>query len=130
MTNKEAAIWLLNLSADIGQAEHQSLWHYEQALTEIREMLEQDVPDTNIGKWISVSERLPEPNALDGNVVKYYLVQNEYGDMMVASLQQSPDGTVTWWEQMYHFGVGFTDVVAWMPLPEPWKGESDVGNQK
>jgi len=53
MTNKEAAIWLLNLRADIGKAQHSDLWHYEQALQEIQENLESDVPDTNVGDMIS-----------------------------------------------------------------------------
>lgn len=44
MTNGEAVNWLINLMADIGKAEHRELWHYEQALTEIREMLEQKDP--------------------------------------------------------------------------------------
>lgn len=40
MTNGEAVKWIINISADIGKAEHRDLWHYEQALYEIREMLE------------------------------------------------------------------------------------------
>lgn len=40
MTNREAVNWLINITADIGKAEHRDLWHYEQALSEIREMLE------------------------------------------------------------------------------------------
>lgn len=40
MTCGEAINWLINLSADIGKSEHQDLWHYEQALYEIRELLE------------------------------------------------------------------------------------------
>ena len=40
MTKGEAVNWLINISADIGKAEHRELWHYEQALSEIREMLE------------------------------------------------------------------------------------------
>lgn len=40
MTTKEAVNWLINITADIGKAEHRSLWHYEQALDEIRELLE------------------------------------------------------------------------------------------
>lgn len=40
MTNGEAVNWIINISADIGKAEHRDLWHYEQALSEIREMLE------------------------------------------------------------------------------------------
>ncbi len=52
MTNAEAVNWLINITADIGKAEHRDLWHYEQALYEIREMLE-DVPDINVGDMIS-----------------------------------------------------------------------------
>lgn len=40
MTNGEAINWLINLASDIGKREHKDLWHYEQALSEIREMLE------------------------------------------------------------------------------------------
>lgn len=43
MNNAEAVNWLINITADIGKIEHQDLWHYEQALSEIREMLE-DAP--------------------------------------------------------------------------------------
>lgn len=42
MTKGEAVNWLINLMADIGKAEHQELWHYEQALEEIRDMLEDE----------------------------------------------------------------------------------------
>lgn len=54
MTNKEAVNWIINLSADIGKSEHCELWHYEQALYEIREILE------STQQWILVTERLPE----------------------------------------------------------------------
>ena len=40
MTAKEAVNWIINIMADIGKSEHRALWHYEQALMEIREMLE------------------------------------------------------------------------------------------
>ena len=49
MTKGEAVNWIINLSADIGKVEHQSLWHYEQALSEIREMLENE--ELRTGKW-------------------------------------------------------------------------------
>ena len=41
MTNKEAVNWIINLSADVSKAEHRDLWHYEQALSEIRDMIEE-----------------------------------------------------------------------------------------
>ena len=76
-------------------------------------------------KWIPVSERLPKPNALEGKVRKYYLVQNKFGDMMVACFVGTSNGK-TWWEQMYAHAPIKDDIVAWMPLPEPYKeGEQD-----
>ena len=36
-------------------------------------------------EWIPCSEKLPKPNELVDNVRKYYLIQDEYGDMHVAS---------------------------------------------
>ena len=50
MTKAEAVNWIINISADIGKIEHQDLWHYEQALDEIREMLEAK-PERKAGKW-------------------------------------------------------------------------------
>lgn len=52
MTANEAVNWVINITADIGKAEHRDLWHYEQALTEIREMLESDVQTVRHGHWI------------------------------------------------------------------------------
>ena len=43
MTKPEAVNWIINLMADIGKSEHSELWHYEQALTEIKEMLESEM---------------------------------------------------------------------------------------
>lgn len=40
MTRGEAVNWLINIASDIGKAEHRELWHYEQALSEIIELLE------------------------------------------------------------------------------------------
>ena len=70
-------------------------------------------------EWVSCSERLPEPKETENLIAKYYLVQNEYGDMMVARW----DGKG--WEQMYQHEYLEDDVVAWMPLPEPYKAESE-----
>ena len=45
MNNREAVNWLINILADIGKVEHSDLWHYEQALTEIKDMLESEQPE-------------------------------------------------------------------------------------
>ena len=55
MTAKEAVNWIINIMADIGKAEHCDLWHYEQALSEIKEMLESQ-PEQKKGEWIKVME--------------------------------------------------------------------------
>lgn len=39
MTNGAAIKWLKNLKQDIGQLRHEDLWHYEQAIYEIIELL-------------------------------------------------------------------------------------------
>lgn len=78
-----------------------------------------------IDQWIPCSERLPEPNRHDAlNVDVYYLAQTEFGDMIVASYNESHEGT-KWWEQIYSYRIFDDEIVAWMPLPEPWKGEAE-----
>lgn len=71
-------------------------------------------------KWIPVSERLPESNQLIGKTRKYYLVQDEYGDMLTASYNKRADGFI-YWEQMYDIEPLHYEVVAWMELPEPYE---------
>lgn len=51
MTNGEAVNWLRNIAYDTGKAEHRDLWHYQQALFEIVEMLEGH-PERKKGRWI------------------------------------------------------------------------------
>ena len=68
-------------------------------------------------RWIPCSERMPKPKEYAYGVLKYYLVQNEFGDMMVCSW----DGK--YWSQMYQYKKIQDKAVAWMPLPEPWEGE-------
>lgn len=75
-------------------------------------------------RWIPCEVRLPKPNQLVGHVTKYYLIQDEFGDMMVASYQSNERGE-TWWEQMNSFHAIQDEIVAWQELPKPWKGEED-----
>ena len=71
-------------------------------------------------RWIPVDEQLPTPNVFIGNVQKYYLIQNEYGDMMVAAYRKNDSGH-TWWEQIYAYKSVEDKVIAWMSLPKPYE---------
>ena len=74
-----------------------------------------------VGEWIPCSERLPVPNEFDetGHFFKAYLVQAKNKTMYTALW----DGK--WWT-IWTRGTVIKNVVAWMPLPEPYK----VGDQE
>ena len=67
-------------------------------------------------RWIPVMEQLPTPNVFIRNMQEYYLIQNKYGDMLVACY----DGE---WEQIYNpeCYIDKDKVIAWMPLPKPYE---------
>lgn len=67
--------------------------------------------------WIPTSDNLPEKNEYVNHVCKYYLIQDEYGDMHVAHY------TGHGWISIDTFRVIESDVVAWMPLPNVYKSE-------
>lgn len=71
---------------------------------------------TTFGKWIPCSERLPEDDTL----------------MLVNYIDRRPDAVDIWigWHEMEnvwyidgeaHSREDGNEVVAWMPLPEPWE---------
>ena len=69
-------------------------------------------------RWIPVSERLPEEN-------KTVIASTKYGVYPEARYTKE-DG----WEWAYESGADYweeiaCDVLAWMPLPEPYKAESE-----
>lgn len=68
-------------------------------------------------KWIPVSERLPNQN-------ERFLVQYEDGGIDVARCSDvNPFWTNLKTDWHWVGTVQFAEVVAWMPLPEPWRGE-------
>ena len=111
MTNGEAINWIINISSDLGKAEHRDLWHYEQALSEIREMLE------SAQQWIPASEPPKETNFYWATVIDY-----DTKEPTVAQRWYYGEEDENEWES------GFAEpVLAWMPIewPEPYKGEKD-----
>ena len=84
----------------------------------VNEKMKDIVVERKKGKWIPCSERLPKADEYNGDVAKYYLVQNEYGDMLVARYTHSD-----YWKQIYQLKPISDEIVAWMPLPEPYREE-------
>ena len=75
-------------------------------------------------RWIPCEERTPK---IDMSYPHHedYLVQYESGDMDVASWSNVNRFWTDHVTEPYWNCVQFAKVVAWMPLPEPWKGEDD-----
>lgn len=74
-------------------------------------------------RWILCSERLPDHPENDD----YYLVtiQCEHYDGWDDYVTGFAEWTKQGWDELSCY-IGQIKVVAWMPLPEPWKeGESD-----
>ena len=73
-------------------------------------------------QWIPCSERLPEresPEQFRG----WYLTTNAYGSVGLTKyeFESGSFGFVGWGDSR----PSDIQIVAWMPLPEPWKGDTD-----
>ena len=74
--------------------------------------------------WIPCSERLPKIG--EHHISEPCLVYCKGGAYAFAELEENIFGQVGWnceRDDDYHEPIG--EVVAWMPLPEPWKGADD-----
>ena len=91
----------------------------ERAMEIIRSHMD-DVPDTNVGQWIPTSERLPN----EEEFVQAYC-RNHYCAEFIVMIEGATRPTALYYkngiwadENNNHYRV-----VAWQPLPEPYKGE-------
>ena len=91
--------------------EHEQLAEWLKELKQLREQT----------RWIPVSERLPEENGQYLITVKYKHVNDSYEDVY-AEHGEWYDGR---WD-MFCFGHcgEVEDIIAWMPLPEPYKAST------
>lgn len=71
-----------------------------------------------VGEWIPCSERLPEvPEDTDDEDCPEFNVMIK-GASVATTLKYSPDGA--WFDDLGRV----YEVIVWMPLPEPWEGDS------
>ena len=76
-----------------------------------------------VSEWIPCSERLPS----DGQyvIIQYYDTVWKNHVSVVGACYNNLEGFVDTGYGEAWFGDGNDDVLAWMPLPEPWKGADD-----
>jgi hypothetical protein len=94
----------------------------------IREWVQEIAEADYVGKWIPVSESLPELD--DDGYSTYVLVSFSNFTLPCIGQLRKTDGENHWYEgddekALDSFGL---HVNAWMPLPEPYKAESEGRN--
>ena len=93
-----------------------------------------DVPDSKVGKWIPCSERLPEDGRLVlttiiGTDIIYLDECETLEDAVKRSMGMKRVSVGFIGSDGWYGADGYPEIVtprAWMPLPEPWKGEEDA----
>ena len=100
------------------------IWTHEMAqlADDIKEKSKDDFmalcADENPNEWIPVSEGLPEYET-------EVLTCTRGGYVEIQSLETYGE----YWENQHGDWTDFDEVIAWMPLPKPYKAESEVRNE-
>lgn len=71
-----------------------------------------------VNQWIPITEKLPD---LD----KYVLATTSWGTITIAERWKDTKGEEKWFVSEGECNAERDDIVAWKPLPEPYKGEAD-----
>lgn len=113
---------------------------WNQAIEAVIEVINNmdDGKDINVpSNWISCSERLPE----NDDMRFYMCIVENHEDELPMFCQYNSEYGFGFWHDIYDSGtLGFVDtefktndeldyeeVIAWQPLPEPYKGEEAAG---
>ena len=87
--------------------------------------------------WISCSERMPEYDTDvlisyrykegEGDTSHTYIDITSFGDMYFGgnAVHDAFGKRIKHWRQPFAYFTSNYEVVAWMPLPEPWRGGQD-----
>lgn len=119
MTKEEKAIILLSKHIDTSNYKYGA--ELEEALTIIANAIRQQVERPK-GKWIPVSERLPEESGY--YLVNVFIEDCYFSEVCVRWFAHPDDYSITAgeWRECADDEL----VTAWMPLPKPYKAESEV----
>lgn len=76
------------------------------------------VNDTAHPNWIPCSEKLPEND-------EYVLATTAWGSLTISKRIYLPISNVFCWNIYSHVIAPIDDIVAWKPLPEPYRSEQN-----
>lgn len=123
ITRKNIELALLNKGQHSRRYKLGNIW--ELNYDEIREVLDDVDTDVQPVRWIPVTEKLPEEDHWLGGSGRQFSdevlvsVANYDDDDIWTYISQTIDGE--WALEL----PSHCKIIAWMPLPAPWKGEKD-----
>lgn len=113
LISRQAAIRFIRDKVSLSLFMKRSVDKADKACMELCDMLDRDLPTAQ--KWIPCNERLPEYDG-DAYLVTDYCEQINRKRIHVSYCYINKEG---FWSDV---PLGYK-VIAWMPLPEPWRGE-------
>ena len=97
---------------------------YERVIEIVNQLAEEYVPETNVGKWIPCSERLPQEEESEGTLCRVVNVMLKNGIVTSGWCNRY---LKKWYVLDYHSDYPvqheYEDIIAWQPLPEPYQPE-------